>query len=240
MLLAVTQPLPSSSEPCDTFASAMAALPQSLAECHVLILTQAELLGTLQSQVQVLQERVNLNSRNSSKPPSSDGPGGANRAHGALLQHAQQLDLQRQRHVADFIKEERAAVSGLNQPCVLTSGAGEGAANVAEELGFEQGLGDGTAVDGDEGCGGARAGAVDCARQQFLAGAAVAADEHARVRRGDESASSSKVCMRALWLIRSRRQCVSVARADAGMGPPSCSACVMRASSAWLSKGLVR
>ena len=113
--------------------------------------------------------------------------GGANRAHGALLQHAQQLNLQRQRHVADFIKEERAAVSGLDQPCVLTSGAGEGAANVAEELGFEQGLGDGTAVDGDEGCGGARAGAVDCARQQFLAGAAVAADEHARVRRGDES-----------------------------------------------------
>ena len=80
MLLAVTQPLPSSSEPCDTFASAMAALPQSLAECHALILTQAELLGTLPSQVQVLQERVNLNSRNSSKPPSSDGPGGANRA----------------------------------------------------------------------------------------------------------------------------------------------------------------
>lgn len=28
----------------------------------------------------MLQERVNLNSRNSSKPPSSDGPGGANRA----------------------------------------------------------------------------------------------------------------------------------------------------------------
>ena len=55
-------------------------LPQSLAECHAVILAQAELLTTLQVQVQLLEERVNLNSRNSSKPPSSDGPGSGNRA----------------------------------------------------------------------------------------------------------------------------------------------------------------
>ena len=59
---------------------AAATLPQSLADCHTLILAQAELLATLQAQLQVLQERVNLNSRNSSKPPSSDGPAGGNRA----------------------------------------------------------------------------------------------------------------------------------------------------------------
>ena len=56
------------------------ALPQSLAECHAVIKVQAELLTTLQAQVQLLEERVNLNSRNSSKPPSSDGPGSGNRA----------------------------------------------------------------------------------------------------------------------------------------------------------------
>lgn len=61
----------------------MSALPQTLAECHALILTQSDALAKLQAQVQLLQERVELNSRNSSKPPSSDGPGagGGNRAH---------------------------------------------------------------------------------------------------------------------------------------------------------------
>ena len=57
-----------------------APLPQSLSDCHAVIRAQAELLSALQAQVQVLQERVNLNSRNSSKPPSSDGPGAGNRA----------------------------------------------------------------------------------------------------------------------------------------------------------------
>ena len=50
-----------------------AQLPQSLAECHAVI---TELLA----RVQVLQERVNLDSNNSSKPPSSNGPGQLNRA----------------------------------------------------------------------------------------------------------------------------------------------------------------
>ena len=36
-------------------------LPQSLADCYGLIRAQAELLSALQAQVQVLQERVNLN-----------------------------------------------------------------------------------------------------------------------------------------------------------------------------------
>ena len=53
----------------------LAPLPQTLAECHVVTLAQSQALGVLQTQVQLLQERVNLNSGNSSKPPSSDGPG---------------------------------------------------------------------------------------------------------------------------------------------------------------------
>lgn len=56
------------------------ALPQSVADCHAVIVAQAEQLAVLQAQVRLLQERVNLNSRNSSKPPSSDGPGSGNRA----------------------------------------------------------------------------------------------------------------------------------------------------------------
>ena len=41
---------------------------------------QAQLLGEMQAQLAVLQERIKLDSNNSSKPPSSDGPGRGNRA----------------------------------------------------------------------------------------------------------------------------------------------------------------
>jgi transposase len=51
---------------------AAAQLPQTIAECHAVI---AELLERLK----LLEERVNLDSRNSSKPPSSDGPASSNR-----------------------------------------------------------------------------------------------------------------------------------------------------------------
>ena len=64
--------------PTETVASA--ALPQTVAECHALIQAQAVQLHALQAQVWLLQERVDLDSRNSSKPPSSDGPGKPNRA----------------------------------------------------------------------------------------------------------------------------------------------------------------
>lgn len=57
-----------------------AAFPQTLGECHALLAIQASKLEELAAQVSVLSERLKLDSRNSSKPPSSDGPGGGNRA----------------------------------------------------------------------------------------------------------------------------------------------------------------
>jgi transposase len=51
----------------------MAQLPQTVPECHAVI---AQLL----ERVKLLEERVNLDSNNSSKPPSSDGPGKLNRS----------------------------------------------------------------------------------------------------------------------------------------------------------------
>ena len=42
-------------------------LPATVPECH-------DLIHQLVQHVSVLQERINLNSRNSSKPPSSDDP----------------------------------------------------------------------------------------------------------------------------------------------------------------------
>src|SRR5882724_9025787 len=55
-------------------------LPQTLSECHEVIARQAVQLSQLQEQVGVLQERLKLDSTNSSKPPSSNGPGQGNRA----------------------------------------------------------------------------------------------------------------------------------------------------------------
>jgi transposase len=55
-------------------------LPLTVQECHAVITQQAQQLAELASKVQVLQERINLDSNNSSKPPSSNGPGHLNRA----------------------------------------------------------------------------------------------------------------------------------------------------------------
>ena len=52
---------------------AMMPMPQTVPECHAVI---AQLI----ERVKLLQERVNLDSNNSSKPPSSNGPGQMNRA----------------------------------------------------------------------------------------------------------------------------------------------------------------
>ena len=57
-----------------------AELPASLAECHAVIQSQVLLLDELRARLLVLEERVNLDSNNSSKPPSSNGPGQMNRA----------------------------------------------------------------------------------------------------------------------------------------------------------------
>ena len=56
----------------------------------------------------------------------------------ALGQHAQQPRLQRQRHVADLVEEQRAAVGLFEAAGVAARGAGEGAGFVAEQFAFQQ------------------------------------------------------------------------------------------------------
>ena len=56
----------------------------------------------------------------------------------AVLEHAQQLGLERQRGVADLVEEQRAAVRELELARPLGDRAGEGAAHVAEQLALEQ------------------------------------------------------------------------------------------------------
>ena len=74
----------------------------------------------------------------------------AEAAERALLQHAQQLDLRRRRHLGDLVEEQRAAVGELEAALPPLGGAGERALLVAEDLALEQRLGNRRAVDGDE------------------------------------------------------------------------------------------
>ena len=98
----------------------------------------------------------------------------------SVLQHAQHFGLGQRRHVADFVEEEGAAVALLELADPLAVGAGEGALLVAEQLAFQQGLGNGGAVDGQERPGGPAAVLVDGPGDQLLAGAALAQDQHGR------------------------------------------------------------
>ena len=64
---------PTSAVPVQSPDLAVAQLPQTVPECHAVITQLIE-------RVKLLEERVNLDSNNSSKPPSSNGPGRPNRA----------------------------------------------------------------------------------------------------------------------------------------------------------------
>ena len=96
----------------------------------------------------------------------------------AFLQHAQDLSLQGQRHVADFVEKQRAAIALLEAAHPRAGGAGEGALFVAEELALEQMLRDGRAIDGDEPLRAPLAVVVNGAGDELLARAALAGDHH--------------------------------------------------------------
>ena len=99
----------------------------------------------------------------------------------ALLEHAQQLGLDRRRHLADFVEEQHAAVGLLDASRLGADRAGERAALVAEQLRLEELIGQRRAVDRDERPVAAARAVVDEARDDFLAGARLAGEEHRRL-----------------------------------------------------------
>ena len=74
----------------------------------------------------------------------------AEAAHGPLLQDAQQLCLDARRYLGDLVQKKRAGVSKLEAAWTPVHGAGKRAAFVTEDFVFQQRLGNGGAVDGDE------------------------------------------------------------------------------------------
>ena len=68
-----------------------------------------------------------------------------------IAQHTQQAGLQIERHVANLIEKQRAAIGLLKAATSHGLRTGEGPALVAEQLAFQQVFGNGSGVDGDEG-----------------------------------------------------------------------------------------
>ena len=101
------------------------------------------------------------------------------------FQHAEELRLRRERHLADLVEEDRPLVGRLELADHPLGRAGERALLVAEEFAFQERLGECRAVDADERSVAARAGRVDRPGDEFLADAALAANEHRCLRLTD-------------------------------------------------------
>ncbi len=104
---------------------------------------------------------------------------------GPLLEDAEELRLDRERHVADLVEEDGAARRLLEEPELHLVGPGEGALLVPEELALEERLRERGAVDSEEGLLAARGARVDRVRDDLLPGPRLAEDEHVHVRLGD-------------------------------------------------------
>ena len=109
----------------------------------------------------------------------------------AFCQHAQQARLQRRRHVADLVEEQRSTIGLFEAPDMALGRAGERAGLVAEQFAFQQFRRNRRGVERDERLVRARRFAVERARDQFLAGAGFAGDEHVQ-RRGRDPAHGAE------------------------------------------------
>ncbi|KAH0444163.1 hypothetical protein KCU90_g993, partial [Aureobasidium melanogenum] len=107
---------------------------------------------------------------------------GAELHHFTLLQHAQQPALQRRRHLADFVEKNRAGMGDFEKARLAAAArAGKRPFLMAEQLAFDQPFGERRTVEGNERVAAPPAGIVDALRDQFLAGAAFAAQQHGGV-----------------------------------------------------------
>ncbi len=96
---------------------------------------------------------------------------------GGSIQHAQELDLRLKLQFTDFIEEERALISKLEQPGLGHVGAGKRAFFVAEQLALHQVFWKSGAVDVDPRAAAPVRGPVNRAGNELLAGSSFARDE---------------------------------------------------------------
>ena len=104
----------------------------------------------------------------------------------ALLQDAQQGDLDRRRQLPDLVEEDRAPGGQLEAAPPPFEGAREGPLLVAEQLRGDEPFRERGAVDLHHRALGPRRSGVDRARDELLPGPRLAGDQHGRVGRRDE------------------------------------------------------
>src|SRR5581483_11710161 len=114
-----------------------------------------------------------------------------------LLEHAQELALHVQRHFADFIQKQRAALRSFETASAVLDRAGERAADVSEEFAFKKLFRNRGAVDTNQRLFLPRTATMNFARDQFFAGAGLTRDEDRRVRRRDEINLADDLAQRA-------------------------------------------
>ncbi len=102
-----------------------------------------------------------------------------------FLEDAEELHLHPERHLAHLVQKEASPVGLAELSLLPPVGPGEGPLLVAEELRFQQGLGDRRAVELDEGALLPEAVEVDEPRDHLLARPRFAGDEDRRLRGGD-------------------------------------------------------
>ena len=95
-----------------------------------------------------------------------------------FLQHPEELSLEFDRDLPDFVEEERAAVGGLEPSRAVAQGAGECALGMAEELAFEQFARDRCTVHANQRSMAPRTQVVQRACHELLACARFTFDEH--------------------------------------------------------------
>src|SRR5262245_24187285 len=96
---------------------------------------------------------------------------------GPLLDTSQQLRLNRERKLADFIQEQRAPIGATNKTQRSGNGARECTLHMAEELRLHEIGRKDRAIDRHEWLIGARAEAMDSSGRDFFAGTSFAFDE---------------------------------------------------------------
>ena len=104
-----------------------------------------------------------------------------------LLKKSQRFRLRHEAHVADLIQKDCAAVDLLELADAALLGPGECSLLMPEQLAFEQRLRQRRAIDREERAVAPCTVLIDRPRDQFLAGPALAGDEHRIIVRGDSA-----------------------------------------------------
>ena len=113
-----------------------------------------------------------------------DGPGDSNLVDFFFLKEPQDFDLSLRLELSDFIEKHRSAHGHLDFALTISDRAGERGAGVAKQLGFQERIRNGRAVDDHERLALAGTVVVDGLGQKLFSGSTSSANEYLRVNPG--------------------------------------------------------